>query len=308
MRILQITKKYPQIHGGDATAVSNLETQFRKRGHSVHILTVNCDLITPSEWVIRIGPRFSPEQLDTFSFRRVLLLVYLLLASFSLVKKTKPDLIHSHSADVGFMFSVAARLRGIPMVHTCHGLTYANREASILKRYGELFLLACSSFRRIIVVDKPSQVLLEKKGFSRVAYIPNGVDEEFFSYQMPPADRTQVVFLFLGRLEEQKGLDYLIEAVRLMKDFSNAFKVIIAGTGSLHDYLQERIQEANISDCVELKGRLETSVLPDLYSSADIFVLPSLWEGMPLTVLEAWSCGLPIIVTKVGIFLSSVFI
>lgn len=299
MRILHVTKKYPPLIGGDAIVVQSLEAEQKKLGHDVFILTSKTvrDEKLPNVYSFGIGE--GAYTLDKITVKRIISLLLLFFQCFFFLRRIKPTIIHTHSPDLGFVCSLVARLHGIPVVHTCHGVTFADKRYSRLKRATEKFFLKHGAFSAIVTVDKTSLQAFHDAGIERVIYIPNGVDTAFFK-PIPRDRRELLTFLFVGRLENQKGLIYLIEAVKLLASSRKDFRVIIVGEGSLRGALQSRVSAYHLEHFIFFVGAKGKAELRDYYQHADIFVLPSLWEGFPLTILEAWASGVAVIATKVN--------
>ena len=137
MKILHITKKYPPLIGGDAIVVQSLEREQKNLGHDVVILTSKTVRVVKSPNIYTFG--LVENNLDQITVKRILSLVLLFFQSFFLLRKIKPSIIHSHSPDVGFVCSFVARLYGIPIVHTCHGVTFADKQYASAKRMIESF-------------------------------------------------------------------------------------------------------------------------------------------------------------------------
>jgi len=300
MRILHITKKYPNVLGGDAEVVFNLEKQQRMQNHEVFIITSNCLTTHTKKNVLKVGIEDTSSNLDRISLKRFLSLLFLLFFGFKNLKRINPHIIHSHSADMGFVISLLAKLYKIPVVHTCHGVLFPYGEFSFVKRSLEKFCLKYGRFERIITVDKRSIKFFKKEGIKNVIYIPNGVDVERFNRKTIKGDGKKINFLFVGRLEEQKGIKYLFEACSILKETNEDFKILIVGDGSQKKYLEALSKKLNLTDRIVFLGKMEGKNLVRIYHESNAFVLPSLWEGLPLTLLEAWASGLPPIVTSVG--------
>jgi glycosyltransferase involved in cell wall biosynthesis len=105
------------------------------------------------------------------------------------------------------------------------------------------------------------------------------------------ADDADVVVLFVGRLEPEKGIDVLVGAVDQLRN--TRVLLVLYGTGSLESKLAERANNPSI----HLAGQALQSDLAEAYASADIFVLPSLFEPWGLVVNEAMAAGLPCVVS-----------
>lgn len=101
-----------------------------------------------------------------------------------------------------------------------------------------------------------------------------------------------------GRLIEQKGHRYLIDAVAKMKQEGlNNFKVLIFGKGVLQDELVQHIEKLNLGEEVKFMG---LGSMEEILAISDIFVFPSLWEGLSIALLQAMDAGCPIVATKIS--------
>lgn len=106
--------------------------------------------------------------------------------------------------------------------------------------------------------------------------------------------------LFVGWLENEKGVWDLIEALSYVRKRGRNFKVSVVGDGSQKDKLVAKAKELGISNMLDFKGWLQKEELNNCYSQNDIFVLPSWNEGFPNALIEAISFGLCPVVTNVG--------
>ena len=140
------------------------------------------------------------------------------------------------------------------------------------------------------------QIRLQSCGRSGkiVHLIPNGVDTEEFSPSENPPDHPRKVLLFVGRLEIQKNLELLLDAVCFI-DKGERPLVKIIGNGSHKERLMQKAHELGLD--IEFQGFVQHKELPNEFRKADLFVLPSHMEGQAKILLEAMSCGLPCIVS-----------
>ncbi|MCZ7381400.1 MAG: glycosyltransferase family 4 protein [Candidatus Methanoperedens sp.] len=297
MKILHLTKKYLPIVGGDAFVVYNLKKQQVKLGHEVHVVTSNCDEINGGD-VLKFGLKERPFNLDRITPRRIVSLLLLSFWGLKNIRKLSPDIIHSHSADLGFFISIAARIHEVPVINTCHGISFNDEQYSFLKRFAEKFFLKYANFNKIITVDMKGLHALNATKIKNAVYVPNGIDLCRFQNRKE-RDNTKTRFLFVGRLERQKGVIYLIKAADLLKN-KNDLEIIIVGEGSEADYLMKTTRELGLGEIVQFKGKVGEQKLTEYYLGCDAFILPSLWEGMPLTLLEAAAAEMPIIASDVG--------
>jgi len=121
----------------------------------------------------------------------------------------------------------------------------------------------------------------------KVVVVPNYVDTDLFK---PNSSITPVPgrICFIGRLEEEKNLFALLEAVKGL-----SVELVIVGRGSLRETLETKAQTENIP--ARFLGNLPHSALPEVLNQSQLFILPSYYEGHPKTLLEAMACGLPVI-------------
>lgn len=107
------------------------------------------------------------------------------------------------------------------------------------------------------------------------------------------SDWTEKSVISVGRLDFQKGYDYLIPVWKLVSQKHSGWHLNIYGEGPLRDSIQARIDELKLTNAVTLCGR--TPNIGDQYASHSIYVMSSRAEGLGLVLLEAAFCGLPLI-------------
>lgn len=315
MKVVHISKKYPQALGGDAVVVHNLCKQLQKAGHKTVVVTSNCDEIVNTPQVYKFGLRDTPAKLDLITFKRILSLMMLFFQIFPILRKERPDVIHTHSIDIAFIVSVAARLYDIPMIHTFHIVTFYDASQSVFRRKVELWLAKRARPQIATAPNEYDVKKLQNAGLGQTVLLPNGVDIHFWradadnvdiSYEENRDQGEDFTFLAVGRLEHQKGFEYLIRASSLLAHtLPTDFKVVIVGEGSEEAMLRRLIRSQNVEDIVTLVGRKTPEEVRALFLESDAAVFPSLYETTPITVLEAWAVGVPVIVSSVGILRSA---
>lgn len=220
------------------------------------------------------------------------------------LRREKISLVHSHLYHANYYGRLAAFREGIPAVCTIHN-TYASPK--IHRRLINRWLARRTA--RIIAVSAPVRDdILRYDGVdpSKVVVIPNGVDPCRFDIPLTRAEARERLgipaehFLIgtVGRLEEQKGLQYLLDALRILRRGERKAFLLVAGGGREEARLREQATRDGIEDAVFFLGT-RTDV-PELYRAMDVFALSSLWEGGPITLLEAMASGLPVVATPVG--------
>ena len=145
-------------------------------------------------------------------------------------------------------------------------------------------------------VSKTTTELFQKYFPGDYKVIPNGVDTERFRADVPKIGRFmdgKINILYAGRLEERKGVNYLIDAYKRLKITHPQTRLIIVGAGPQEQNLKN--QAADIED-IEFPGRIPDGDLPSYYSSANIFCSPAYrGESFGIVLLEAMSTGIPIV-------------
>lgn len=114
----------------------------------------------------------------------------------------------------------------------------------------------------------------------------------FSSIQKSRGDKRNI--LFVGRLvEEQKGLDLLIEAFKIINSADDKWNLIIVGDGPDKEKLIKMINESGLNNNIFIKE--PTNNIVEYYLNSSIFVSTSRWEGFGLVIIEAMECGLPVV-------------
>ena len=136
--------------------------------------------------------------------------------------------------------------------------------------------------------------------------IPNGVDYEYFSKERGNdflrrklgIGENQKIVLFAGRLDLQKGVRYLIQAIPLIISKYDNVKFVIIGEGQLKNKLTKLSKKLSVEQYVIFHHFFPHEKMPDIYYGADVFCLPSIHEGFPLSIAEVLAVGLPVVASK----------
>jgi glycosyltransferase involved in cell wall biosynthesis len=134
----------------------------------------------------------------------------------------------------------------------------------------------------------------------------NGVDEKRFKPRKDSPVREKFIagegplLLTNGRLVQQKGMYYLIEAFYTLKKYFKNAKLIIIGKGPLKDELASQCFRLGVQGSVTFVTGIPEQELPLYYNAADLFVLPTLWEPSAVVLYEALASGKAIVTTRAG--------
>jgi glycosyltransferase involved in cell wall biosynthesis len=129
----------------------------------------------------------------------------------------------------------------------------------------------------------------------RVTVIPNAVTWPLPGHEpriKPSAlyQSERQLLLAVGRLEAQKGFDWLIEAFSKLTDKHPDWDLVIIGEGSLRTTLDKQVRESGLERRISFSGRAGN--MAEWYESADLFVMSSRYEGFPMSLVEAMAHGL----------------
>ncbi len=301
MNILHVCKKYPPVMGGDAVVVANLQKQQVASNHNVVIVTSNCQEVTNTPGVYKVGLKDTSIGLDAITPRRIASLIILFFRMFNIVRTERPDVIHTHSVDMAFFASFAARLYGVPIIHTFHIVTFYDDNQSSLRRKSELWLAKKTNPRYITAPNNYDVNKLRAAGLNQTVLLPNGVDIDFWKPSIAATRPKTFTFLAVGRLEPQKGYEYLVRAAALLAQQQTDFRVVIVGEGSQKTTLSTLARDLKVRNIVQFAGGKKPAEVQAMLAQANAVVCPSLYETTPLTLLEAWSAAVPVIITPVGI-------
>lgn len=127
--------------------------------------------------------------------------------------------------------------------------------------------------------------------------IPNGINLEKFNTDVPKIKKysdDKINLLFVGRIEERKGLIYLLKAFKILsKNFLN-LRLIIVGDGPLENECKSYVKKNKLKEII-FEGRVKGDIAP-YYRTADIYISPALYrESFGLVLLEAMACGAPVV-------------
>jgi len=168
----------------------------------------------------------------------------------------------------------------------------------IYSKLSKVMCVSTSLKRRLINYRVPLEALIT---------IPNGVDIDKFkkkkssylnNFLEEEKDNKKVIFV--GRLDLQKGVEYLIRSIPDVITNFPKVSFFILGNGRLENYLKKLAKSLSIENHVRFLNMIPIDEMPNFYSAADIFCLPSIHEGFPLSIVEALSIGLIVVASKTG--------
>lgn len=129
--------------------------------------------------------------------------------------------------------------------------------------------------------------------------IPNGVDFSHLA-KVPRLERKLNRVVTVARLSPEKGLPFLIEAIKITRHSVADAELVIVGGGALEAELKKFTSEHSLQEVVHFLGAKPNLEAMTEVAQSTIFVLPSLGEGLGIVLLEAQALGVPVVGTNVG--------
>jgi glycosyltransferase involved in cell wall biosynthesis len=232
-----------------------------------------------------------------------------------IVRRFRPDIVHTHTAKAGTLARAAALTAGVRrplLVHTYHGHSLdgtLGRAATAGYRAIERGLAPFTD--RLVGVSQATVDDLVALGVAkpeRFAVVPLGLDLQRFLAVDPEPDpgaraalgaaEGDVVAVFSGRLVAVKRVDVLLRALARARAAGAPLRLAVVGDGELRPELERLAGDLGVAPHVAFAG-YQHDIVPYL-AGADIVVLSSAMEGTPVALIEAAAAARPTVGTRVG--------
>ncbi len=237
-----------------------------------------------------------------------------ILAIKKIVKKHNINIIHAHwLIPQGFIAVLYKKIfnKNIKIICTLHGSDIFSLQNIILKNLKKYILKNCNLISAVSSTIK-KEILKYKISSQKIKIIHNGIDLNFTHITKNKNDLkrqyniSSFCLLFVGRLNEQKGIKYLINALPKVIKKLPKIKLLIIGEGPDKNKIKKQVQKLNLNQNIIFTGKIENQLLPSYYNMADIFIGPSIitknnsTEGFGMVLLEALINETPVITTNSG--------
>jgi len=327
--IYSLTTTYAESLENNTQFVHLLNKELVNQGMKIKTITPHSKNLLTTETIDKVTVRrfrYLPERYEIgFSaisevskskvgfFKVILIANIFCIFTFFECLKEKPDILHGHWAfPGGYIAYLMSKIFRKPFVVTIHG--------------GEINMLKKFKFLRKIIINglNQSSEIIANSSFTKNEMIKLGAHEEKITIIKVPPNFVKVetdskiiekfrkkitesqskIILFVGRLVELKGAEYLIRSLIEIKNID--VHLIIAGDGTLKNDLEKLTSYLDLEHKVTFFGRANKQELGLLHSISDVFVCPSIidsrgaTEGLGLVILEAMKSGIPVIASAVG--------
>ncbi|MGQ0648813.1 MAG: glycosyltransferase [Gemmatimonadaceae bacterium] len=314
MRVLFLTHSYPRVPGDAAGSfLLHLALALREQDVDVRVVAPSSDELPAHEDLSGIPVdrfRYAPRRYENLaytgnmatevqrSWSAKFALVGFLGSEFATATRVRrefvPQIVHAHWWFPGGLVGTwAASMGHLPLVTTMHGTDVRLARAKAFSR--PLFRHVMHQSRAVTTVSRwlADEVEALVPG-TRPLVAPMPVSTSLFS---PGGTRAPSRLLFVGRLNAQKGIGDLVEALARMRAPA---ELEIVGDGPDRAALAGRAASLGVAHRIAWRGALPQTMLPDRYREAAALVVPSIGEGLGLVAVEAQLCETPVVAYASG--------
>ncbi|SNQ62997.1 glycosyltransferase family 4 protein [Candidatus Methanoperedens nitratireducens] len=292
MKIAQVCPRYYPDIGGVETHVQEISERLVKRGFKVEVVCTDPSGILCRHEIIN---GVTVTRFRSFAPGEA---YYIAPQMYFYLKGQSYDLVHAHSYHALPALFAALAKNGRRMVFTPH----YHRSGHTLIRdvlHKPYRLIGSGIFGKadkvICVSGHERRKVIEDFNMpeGKVIVIPNGLDlEEFKNTGYGGKDGSRITLLYVGRLEEYKGVQHIINALPLLRDS----RLEIIGQGPYEPGLRKLAEKLLVTERINWYKQMTREELLRHYASADVFIMLSRHEAYGITVAEALASGTPCIV------------
>ncbi len=229
------------------------------------------------------------------------------------IKRFQPHILQAHHYDENLIASVALRLTGVPSYVIGHH--YSDHIYYLTRGIKRMALLALEGFcnrsasRIVVPSTEVADLLTERQSVPRekVIVLPYGLELHRYRCSSPDAPgrlrskeglEDVPVVLSCCRLNQEKGLEYLLRAVKELKEGGTSLRLVMLGNGPEEQRLRQLSTDLGLESVVRFAGWRDDAV--DWIATADVVVQPSLCESFCQVLVEALAFRKPVVMTPVG--------
>jgi glycosyltransferase involved in cell wall biosynthesis len=299
LKILIIVNEFPpEVIAGTAMSTFYLSRHLARIGHDVHVAVTARGRRSPR--VETLGAvavhRLNPINLKgTRSLQR-------LVGLYRLARSIAPDIIQGQALSCGAMAALIGCALRTTSITCIQGFDLYC--ASVLQKLIELRPALRWSSRVLAVTDELKAGAAAMSGRRDIVVIPHGlepaedIDAEVDHLRQEIAGLPQRrVLLYVGQLNERKGLIELLDAMQRVHAAAPDVALVLIGRGPLEGSLRRQARRVGLEGVVHFMGPRPHSTVMAFMRLADVFVLPSREEPFGIVLVEAMSQGLPIVAT-----------
>jgi len=297
-------------YAGGAELFSIRLLEFLPKEFERHLIVIwQCGTEDEKEIVVRLKEKISIHFLGDY-FNKKKTFSKAVRSYFKLLEDLEPSIIHSHS-ELPDVFGILTKIfynKKTTFIRTMH--TDKQWQKSLLFELIFLKILLPLYCDKEVAISEMTKERLDNRCVAKrlnklSKKIYNAIDEDSLLKKYEPKDNIlsldilgkRIRAISTGRLTEQKGYRYLIEAISILHKEIDIY-LYIFGEGDQRKELEELIKKNNLQDNVKLLGHNKNACM--FYKDFDVFVSSSIYEGFPTVILEAMVLNIPVIATNVS--------
>jgi glycosyltransferase involved in cell wall biosynthesis len=312
MKIVVVNHEFPPVGGGAATACELLVKSLSAQGHQVEVITSRVSCLPAEElretYCVKRALGYRTSVFSGTLAEIVLFLAHGFIYFLFKGKQIRGKVVYAFfSLPAGLLALWSKIIYNTPYVVFLRGIDvpgfYGGRFSFLNKMLRPLIKCIWLNADKVIANSEALKNLaapvISRKAIS---VLPNLIDIDFFHPLEKRRHITLLKFIFAGRLNKQKGIDYLLDSFSMLSRNERVLPFIleIIGDGPERGALVNRCIALGIEAEVIFLGWLTRESLLEQYQNSDIFVSLSLDEGMPNAMMEAMACGLPVIASNIA--------
>ncbi|MFP5225602.1 MAG: glycosyltransferase family 4 protein, partial [Actinomycetota bacterium] len=231
-----------------------------------------------------------------------------------LLLDTPVDVLHAHDWLVAYAAAAAKNTFDLPLVTTVHATEYGRHQGHLPGPMNKLIhqvewwltyearrVITCSRY----MADQVHEIF--ELPTEKQDVIPNGVDLSDFdrpddadTFRASLVAEDERMLFFAGRLEYEKGVQTVLEALPMLEARGHKTRFFVAGVGTYAEQLRDQAERMGCADRVEFLDFVADDDLRRYYAAADVAVVPSLYEPFGMVALETMAADTPCIVADTG--------
>ncbi|MDG1715022.1 glycosyltransferase family 4 protein [Lacinutrix sp.] len=295
-----------------------LEGQLNFMNQHYDVIAVSSD----DKALKRIGQKEGVSTFNVEMTRKITPLKDLasLVKLYFFLKKQKPRIVHTHTPKAGIIGMLAAKLANVPIrLHTVAGLPLLEAKGFKRKILNYIEKLTYSCANRVYPNSYGLKSIIEQENFTASEKIKvigngssNGIDTNYFNPRLInendkeslradlKVSNKDFVFIFVGRIVSDKGINELVESFNKLSLELNSIKLLLVGpTEADFDPIKEKTNKTINENIKIITTGYQQDVRP-YFAISNVLVFPSYREGFPNVVMQAGAMGLPSIVSNIN--------
>lgn len=296
------------VGGGAEKALVNLLSVLDKNRYEIDLLIIFADKVGINQLQdVNIYTLFPSAKSILYKFAKQLYIK--LHVKFLISCITRRNIQYHYDTIVSFLEGDSLLYHSFLYVRAKNNVSWVHTDF-VENHWSKRHFVANDEYKAYVSLDKLVFVSeYAKKQFAKVFDLPHTVKQyvcanvinvdEIKTKSLEPIDdivKTKFTICSVGRLEEVKGYDMVINAAKVLKERNVDVDFWILGTGSQEKQLKEQLRQSQCEDMVHFLGYKDN---PYPYMKlADVYLSSSYAEGLPLVLCEAQCLGIPIIATK----------